>query len=113
MILFDLIINFIESFMFSYFLANYFNVKKKNFYIFITSCIQLASLTYANMINEIGILLSLSVMIFMISFLMIWMHKIRFDYIYMVLLYNCFVIISAIIGIFLFDLLFALLKPYK
>lgn len=105
MILFDLIINFIESFMFSYFLANYFNVKKKNYYIFITSCIQLASLTYANMINEIGILLSLSVMIFMISFLMIWMHKIRFDYIYMVLLYNCFVIISAIIGIFLFDLL--------
>ena len=46
MILFDLIINFIESFMFSYFLAYYFDVKHKGLYIFITSTLQLFLLNY-------------------------------------------------------------------
>ena len=100
MILFDLIINFIESFMFSYFLAYYFDVKQKGLYIFITSTIQLALLTHANIVNENGILLSTTIIALMVGSLMLWKRKIQFDYIYIVLLYNCFIIIVALIGVF-------------
>ena len=100
MILFDLIINFIESFMFSYFLAYYFDVKHKGLYIFITSTLQLFLLTYANFIDENGILLSTTIIILMVGSLMLWKRKIQFDYIYIVLLYNCFIIIVALIGVF-------------
>lgn len=105
MILFDLMINFIESFMFSYFLAYYFDVKHKGLYIFITSTLQLFLLTYANLINENGILLSTSVIILMVSSLILWKRKIQFDYIYIVLLYNCFIIIIALLGIFIINLM--------
>ncbi len=100
MILFDLIINFIESFMFSYFLAYYFDVKHKGLYIFITSTIQLSLLTYANFIDENGILLSTTIIALMVGSLMLWKRKIQFDYIYIILLYNCFIIIVALIGVF-------------
>ena len=51
MIYFDLLINFIESFMFSYFLGNYFEVGRKRIYIIITTLIQLLFLTMGNIFN--------------------------------------------------------------
>ena len=103
MMYFTFFINFVESYMFSYFLANYFKLAKKDIYILVTSLIQTAILTHANYINENGILLSTIIIVFMIVSLVIWQRKILFDYIYIVLLYNCFIIIIALLGIFIIN----------
>lgn len=105
MIIFDIFINFIESVMFSYFLAKYFNLKSKYLYVTLTTIIQLFFLAYANIINNSGLILSICIVLFMLLSLIVWEKRITFDYIYITLLYNSFIIIVAIIGILITDIL--------
>lgn len=101
MILFDLIINLIESFMFSYFLANNFEVNKKELYILITTVLQTLFLTLSKINMFDDMLISVVIILSMSSFLGLWIRKIKFNCIYIVLMYNCFIIMSAIFGIYL------------
>ena len=105
MILFDLIINFIESFMFSYFLGNYYKVHNKNVYIIIATILQLIFLSIASAFGESGILLSVSIIILMILTLIVSFNKIKFDYVYIVLMYNFFIIITAMGSYAIFEIL--------
>lgn len=108
MILFDLIINLIESFMFSYFLANNFEVNKKELYILITTVLQTLFLTLSKINMFDDMLISVVIILSMSSFLGLWIRKIKFNCIYIVLMYNCFIIMSAIFGIYFANHLFSL-----
>lgn len=99
MIYFNLLISGIESFLYAYFIGNYFKLRFKNLYITVMSIIQLILLTYAIFIGNSGPWLSFSIIGLMIISLIIWNKKIIFDYIYIVLLYNTIIIIAALIGI--------------
>lgn len=101
MILFDLMINFIESFMFSYFLGNYFHLRRKHLYLTIITFIQTLFLMQAKLHILNDTLISVDVILIMTLSLILWVRKVRFDYIYIVLMYNCFIIMSAICGIFI------------
>lgn len=112
MMLFDFCINFIESVLFSYFIANYFNLKNKKSYFIITVLGQLLLLMVANFIGNSGLWLSICIIIFMIASIIIWTRKIDFDYLYMVLLYNSLIIILSLIGRYFTNTLFMMFNIF-
>ena len=100
MIVFDFFVNLVEAITFSYFLTNQFKLKFKKSFICISSLIQMLFLTYANLINNEGLYLSIAIIISLILCLVLWTKKIEFNYMYVVLIYNSIIIISTIISIF-------------
>lgn len=108
--IFDLLINLFESFLFTYFIGAYFKVSNKIKYIFIFTFLQLLLLNYAQHINDNGLWLSISIISLMVISLYIWNKKISFDYIYIVLVYNMSIILSAYIGLFIANISMNLLN---
>lgn len=101
MIAFTCLINIIESFLFTYFLSNYFELVKGKTYTLVFSFLQFCLLSYANYIGNSGLWLTVSIVILMIFSLFIWKRKIKFDYIYIVILYNAMLIILSYIAAFI------------
>lgn len=101
MIFFTCLINIIESFLFTYFLSNYFELYKSKIYTFVFSFLQFCLLSYANYIENSGLWLTVSIVTLMIFSLFIWKRKIKFDYIYIVILYNAMLIISSYFAAFI------------
>lgn len=99
------LINFIEAFLFSYFIGNYFELKFRKIYISIVTFIQFILLTYAGYINSSGLWLSVSIMFIIILSLCIWKKSLKFDYIYISLLYNSLIIITTLIGVTIISVL--------
>lgn len=101
MIAFTCLINIIESFLFTYFLSSYFELVKGKTYTLVFSFLQFCLLTYANYIGNSGLWLTVSIVILMIFSLFVWKRKIKFDYIYIVILYNAMLIILSYIAAFI------------
>lgn len=94
-------LDMIESFCFSFFLLNFFRIKKRYEYILITMSIEFLLMQIGNMMENNGIWLTLSILFIMINSLIIYHKKIDFNYFYIPILYNLVIFITCYLGIFL------------
>lgn len=115
MTIFSYLINFIEAFLFTYFLAKYFDINKPFGYLVTFCFFQFCLLNYANFIDNNGLWLTTAVVLLMTISLFIWTKSIKFDYIYIVILYNSMLIIVSYIAASITNTLITLyssLNPY-
>ena len=106
MILFNAIINFIESFLFGWFIAEFFDFKdyKKKF-IFVSTLVQFIILELSQFINYFGVFLPVFCIIGMLLLIYLFLKKLTFEHIYIVLLQDAlislYVVVCAYITILL------------
>lgn len=94
MILFDII----EALCFSWFSAEFFRVEKKVIFVILATCMQMLIFHIGYSYNNNGLWLTLSVISIMIIMLVIWFRKIEFDYFYITIVFNCFILLSSLFG---------------
>ena len=85
MTLFSICINLIESFLYTLFIGNYFKLRSIKLYITLFTFLQFALLSFAIVINNSGLWLTLAFVRLMVCSLIIWTRKIEFDYFYIVI----------------------------
>ena len=95
MTLFSICINLIESFLYTLFIGNYFKLRSIKLYITLFTFLQFALLSFAIVINNSGLWLTLAIVSLMVCSLIIWTRKIEFDYFYIVILYNILLSVIA------------------
>lgn len=95
MTIFNIFINLIESFLYTLFIGNYFKLSSVKLYIALTTLLQLALLSFAIIIDNSGLWLTLAIVSIMTCSLIIWTRKIEFDYFYIVILYNILLSVIA------------------
>lgn len=104
MIYFDLCVNFFEAFIFSYFIANYFDIRFKTLFIFLTTFLQLIFLTFISTPNS-GIILSICIIVSILFMIFVFKHHITFDHILVVLTFNALIIVTSLVAILIEDVL--------
>lgn len=112
MILFNAIINFIESLLFIWFIAEFFDFKdNKNKFIVIVTLLQFVILEISQFINYYGIFLSF-ISIFLLTILIyIFTKNVTFKHVYILLVQNALIMIYIIISVYICDL-FAFKNSY-
>lgn len=98
MIMFNACINFIESFLFCYFIAKFLKLNNTFKFITLTTIIQFIILTFFQFTDYNGFLLTSIVVIFMMTSVCLSKKVVIFNDLYIVLLYNSFILVCAIIG---------------
>ena len=96
MIYFDIFINFLEAFFYTFFICQYTDIKQKKLYLIIITFIHLTILNISVLINYYDYLLTLSIIIFMIFSIFIFKHYLTFQDVYSVILYNSILIFCGI-----------------
>lgn len=105
MILFNAIINFIESLLSVWFIAEFFDFKSnKNKFIFITTLTDFLILEISQFANYYGIFLSFIVMFMLIVLIYIFTKNVTFKHVYIVLVQNALIMIYIIISVYICDL---------
>ncbi len=98
MIIFNFLINLVESVLFSLFVGKYLEIGKLQSYIAFTTILQILFLNLANFYHYDGILLTIGIMGIMIGSTCLWKKKMTFELVFVVLLYNTFIFIAAFLG---------------
>lgn len=98
MIIFNFLINLVESVLFSLFVGKYLKIEKLRTYIAFTTILQMLLLNLANLYHYEGILLTIGIMGIMIGSTCLWKKKMTFELVFVVLLYNTFIFIAAFLG---------------
>lgn len=94
--LIHLILNIIESFAFPFFIANYFNFKDKKRFIIIVFFIQLFILNIFHYFFTNSIILTVTIILSIIISIYLYTGKITFNNIFITVLYNCLIFMSAL-----------------
>lgn len=105
MILFNAIINFIESLLLVWLIADFFGFKEsKNKFIFITTLIDFLILEISQFANYYGIFLSFIIMIVIIISIYIFTKNVTFKHVYIILIQNALLMIYIVISVYICDL---------
>lgn len=105
MIVFNLIINTIEAFIFPYFLSFYFDFNNKSSFILISGFIQLLTLTAFNHFNNNGFILTAIIILINVISLYIKKSKLYLNDIFITILYNCILLFTTYISIIIVNIL--------
>ncbi len=100
MIGFDILINFIEAFIFPGFISMYFSFKKRNEFILVSGTVQFITLNVFSYFNNSNYQLTIVIILINIFSLIIFLRTIHFRYVFIVLLYNFLILITSYIGIY-------------
>ena len=100
MIIFTTIINFIEAFIFPYFLSHYFHINQKNRFITLSGTIQLILLLVCTYFNKSNYLLTIFIILINIVSLYFSKIKMSFSVIFTTILYNFLILVTSYIGIY-------------
>ena len=79
MIIFNFLINLVESVLFSLFVGKYLKIEKLQSYIAFTTILQMLLLNLANLYHYEGILLTIGIMGTMIGSTCLWKKKMTFE----------------------------------
>ena len=104
MIIFNTIINFIESFLFVGSIGEFFDFKDKNKFIFITTLIDFLFLEISQFINYYGIFLSFVSIFLLIIAIYIFTKSVTFKHVYIILIQNALLMIYIVISVYICDL---------
>ena len=105
MIIFNTVINFIESLLFVWFIADFFDFKdNKNKFIVISALLQFSILEVSQFINYYGIFLSFISIFLLIVLIYIFTKYVTFKHIYVILVQNALLMIYIIISVYICDL---------
>lgn len=105
MIIFDTVINFIESLLFIWFIAEFFNLKdNKNKFIIISALLQFSILEVSQFINYYGIFLSFISIFLLIVLIYIFTKYVTFKHVYIILIQNALLMIYIVISVYICDL---------
>ena len=96
MIIFNLFINFLEAFIFSYFIAEYFFLDNKKVFIALTTIVHLIILM---LMPNGGIELTLAILLSVCLCIGINNKKITFDHVFIVLTFNTLILCTALIAV--------------
>lgn len=105
MIIFDTVINFIESFLFAFFIAYYFDLPKKKSYITIVTLIQLFILNIFQWINYNGFILTIIIIFIMLLSIFLYSKQLTFNQLFITILYNCLIILCSVSGMIIYRLI--------
>lgn len=106
MIIFDAVINFIESLLFVLFIAEFFDFKdNKNKFIVISTLVEFIILEVSQFINYFGLLLSIFCIVAMLILIYLFSKTLTFEQIYIVLLQDALISLYVVISIYIFALL--------
>lgn len=105
MILFNAIINFMESLLFVWFIAEFFNFKdNKNKFIVVSTLSQFIILEISEYINYFGVFLSVFFIAITYLLIYIFLKSLTFKHIYIVLLQEALIMLYSVISIYICDL---------
>lgn len=106
MIIFDTVINFIESLLLVWFIAEFFDFKdNKNKFIVISTLVEFIILEVSQFINYFGLLLSIFCIVAMLILIYLFSKTLTFEHIYIVLLQDALISLYVVISIYVFALL--------
>lgn len=106
MIIFDAVINFIESLLFVLFIAEFFDFKdNKNKFMVISTLVEFIILEVSQFINYFGLLLSIFCIVAMLILIYLFSKPLTFEQIYIVLLQDALISLYVVISIYIFALL--------
>lgn len=106
MIIFDAVINFIESLLLVWFIAEFFDFKdNKNKFIVISTLVEFIILEVSQFINYFGLLLSIFCIVAMLILIYLFSKTLTFEHIYIVLLQDALISLYVVISIYVFALL--------
>lgn len=91
----NVLINFIEAFLFAFFIANYFNFHNKEKYIAITGVIQFLILNIFYFYTNSGLLLTFLIISTILISIFISQKHLSFNHFYITIFYNCLIMIVA------------------
>lgn len=98
MIIFDTVINFIESLLFVWFIAEFFDFKdNKNKFIIISTLVEFIILEVSQFINYFGVLLSIFCIIGMLLLIYLFLKTLTFEHIYIVLLQDALISLYVVV----------------
>lgn len=96
--LFNAIINFIESLLFSSFVAEFFNFKSnKNKFVVVSTLVQFIILEISEYINYFGMFLPIFCIIGMLILIYLFLKKLTFEHIYIVLLQDALISLYVVV----------------
>ena len=105
MIIFNTVINFIESLLFVWFIADFFDFKdNKNKFIVISALLQFIILEVSQFINYFEIFLTIFCIILILILIYIFSKNLTFKHIYIVLLQEALIMLYSVISIYICDL---------
>ncbi len=105
MIIFDTVINFIESLLFVWFIAEFFDFKdNKNKFIIISTLAEFIILEVSQFINYFEIFLTIFCIILILILIYIFSKNLTFKHIYIVLLQEALIMLYSVISIYICDL---------
>lgn len=102
-------INVLEASIFTYFVASCFELSKKYFYI--TTIIHLLILYFFSAIHNEGLILSMTIVVFMIVSVIVATKKISFNYFYIIILYESLLFSCDFFGVLLLNICIAFNFP--
>lgn len=106
MTIFNAIINFIESLLLVWFVAEFFDFKdNKNKFIFVSTLAEFAILEISQFINYFGVVLPVFCIIGMLLFVYLFSKTLSFEHIYIILLQNALISLYVVISVYIFALL--------
>lgn len=106
MIIFDTVINFIESLLLVWFIAEFFDFKdNKDKFIVISTLVEFIILEVSQFINYFGLLLSIFCIVAMLILIYLFSKTLTFEHIYIVLLQDALISLYVVISIYVFALL--------
>lgn len=106
MIIFDAVINFIESLLLVWFIAEFFDFKdNKDKFIVISTLVEFIILEVSQFINYFGLLLSIFCIVAMLILIYLFSKTLTFEHIYIVLLQDALISLYVVISIYVFALL--------
>lgn len=100
MIAFDILINFIEAFIFPTFISMYFSIKKRKKFILISGTVQFITLNVFSYFNNSNYQLTIVIILINVFSLIIFLRTISFRYVFVVLLYNFLILLTSYIGMY-------------
>lgn len=106
MMLFNVLINFIEAFIFPVYLSYYFELDRKKSFILISGTVQLIILNFFTYINKSNYILTLLIVLINFLSIVIVFKTINFNNIFIILSYNFIIIITSYIGLILGNFVF-------
>lgn len=104
----NITLNAIEGFAFPFFIANYFNLKNKSKFIFIVFLVQFAILNIFHYFFTNSIILTITIILSMIISIYLYTGKLSFNHLFVTIIYNCIIYISALSVLIINNFLMAL-----
>lgn len=100
MVLFSYLINFVEALFYTAFLAYYFGLNNKKIYVSVVTSVLFILLNFAQfIIIDNGVWLSVIICLLLVTTLIFWEKKFRFEHIYIIVLYHLFLLICSFLSV--------------